>query len=115
MRLAVSAANVAKTRFSLNKLEEQVSGLKVWLFLYPFQLERFFCFCCERIKKEPKVKTETDVGTQGWQDLDVEQLLGVGRHQVFGRLEEIRRRIRQRILFGKKIVGFDISGRCQRS
>ena len=28
----------------------------------------------KRIEKEPKVKTEIDVGTQGWQDLDVEQL-----------------------------------------
>ena len=50
------------------------------------------------IKKEPKVKTEIDVGIQGWQDLDVEQLpeseswRGVGRHQVRGRLEEIWKR-----------------------
>ncbi len=49
----------------------------------------------KRIKKELKVKTEIDVGIQGWQDLDVEQLLEseswkvVGRHQVHGRLEEI--------------------------
>ena len=41
------------------------------------------------------MKTEIDVGIQGWQDLDVEQLpeseswRGVGRHQVRGRLEEI--------------------------
>ena len=48
----------------------------------------------KRIKKEPKVKTEIDVGTQGWQDLDVKQLLEseswreVGSHQVSGRLEE---------------------------
>ncbi len=52
----------------------------------------------KRIKKEPKIKTEIDVGTQGWQDLDVEQLLeseswrGVGRHQARGRLEEIWKR-----------------------
>jgi len=44
------------------------------------------------------VKTEIDVGIQGWQDLDVEQLLeseswrGVGRHQVRGRFEEICKR-----------------------
>jgi Tol biopolymer transport system component len=43
----------------------------------------------KRIEKELKVKTEIDVGTQGWQDLDVKQLLEseswreVGRHQVF--------------------------------
>ncbi len=41
------------------------------------------------------MKTEIDVGIQGWQDLDVEQLLEsecwrkVERHQVRGRLEEI--------------------------
>ncbi len=41
------------------------------------------------------MKTEIDVGIQGWQDLDVEQLpeseswREVGRHQVRGRLEEI--------------------------
>ncbi len=52
----------------------------------------------KRIRKEPKVKTEIDVGTQGWQDLDVEQLLeseswrGVGSHQVGCRLEEIWKR-----------------------
>jgi len=44
------------------------------------------------------VKTEIDVGIQGWQDLDVEQLpkseswREVGRHQVRGRLEEIWKR-----------------------
>ena len=44
------------------------------------------------------MKTEIDVGTQGWQDLDVEQLLEseswrvVGRHQVRGRLQEIWKR-----------------------
>ncbi len=44
------------------------------------------------------MKTEIDVGTQGWQDLDVKQLLEseswrkVGRHQVRGRLEEIWKR-----------------------
>ncbi len=44
------------------------------------------------------MKTEIDVGTQGWQDLDVEQLpeseswREVGRHQVCGRLEEIWKR-----------------------
>ena len=43
----------------------------------------------KRIEKELKVKTEIDVGTQDWQDLDVKQLLEseswreVGRHQVF--------------------------------
>jgi Tol biopolymer transport system component len=43
----------------------------------------------KRIEKEPKVKTEIDVGTQGWQDLDVKQLLEseswreVESHQVF--------------------------------
>ena len=48
--------------------------------------------------KEPKVKTEIDVGTQGWQDLDVKQLLEseswreVESHQVSGRLEEIWKR-----------------------
>ena len=45
------------------------------------------------------MKTEIDVGTQGWQDLDVEQLpeieswREVGRHQVRGRLEEIWKRL----------------------
>ena len=45
------------------------------------------------------MKTEIDVGIQGWQDLDVEQLLEsdswkeVGRHQVPGRLEEIWKRL----------------------
>ncbi len=44
------------------------------------------------------MKIEIDVGTQGWQDLDVKQLLEseswreVGRHQVHGRLEEIWKR-----------------------
>ena len=44
------------------------------------------------------MKTEIDVGTQGWQDLDVKQFLEseswreVGRHQVRGRLEEIWKR-----------------------
>ena len=44
------------------------------------------------------MKTEIDVGTQGWQDLDVKQLLEseswreVGRHQVRGRLGEIWKR-----------------------
>ena len=44
------------------------------------------------------MKTEIDVGIQGWQDLDVEQLpeseswREVGRHQVRGRLEEIWKR-----------------------
>ena len=45
------------------------------------------------------MKTDIDVGTQGWQDLDVEQLpeieswREVGRHQVRGRLEEIWKRL----------------------
>jgi len=49
----------------------------------------------KRIEKEPKVKTEIDVGTQGWQNLDVKQLLEseswreVESHQVSGRIEEI--------------------------
>ncbi len=53
----------------------------------------------KRIKKEPKIKTEIDVGTQGWQDLDVEQLpeseswREVGRHQVRGGLGEIWERL----------------------
>jgi len=40
------------------------------------------------------VKTEIDVGIQGWQDLDVEQLpeseswRGVGRHQVLAGLKK---------------------------
>ena len=44
------------------------------------------------------MKTEIDVGIEGWQDLDVEQLpeseswREVGRHQVRGRLEEIWKR-----------------------
>ncbi len=44
------------------------------------------------------MKTEIDVGTQGWQDLDVKQLLEseswreAGHHQVRGRLEEIWKR-----------------------
>ena len=44
------------------------------------------------------MKTEIDVGTQGWQDLDVKQLLEsenwreVGSHQVSGRLKEIWKR-----------------------
>ena len=44
------------------------------------------------------MKTEIDVGIQGWQDLDVEQLpeseswREVGRYQVRGRLEEIWKR-----------------------
>ena len=52
----------------------------------------------KRIEKEPKVKTEIDVGTQGWQDLDVKQLLEseswreVESHQVSGRIEEIWKR-----------------------
>ena len=41
------------------------------------------------------MKTDIDVGTQGWQDFDVEQLLEseswrvVGRHQVRDRFQEI--------------------------
>ncbi len=44
------------------------------------------------------MKTEINVGTQGWQDLDVKQFLEseswreVGHHQVRGKLEEIWKR-----------------------
>ena len=51
------------------------------------------------------MKTDIDAGTQGWQDLDVEQLpeieswREVGRHQVRGKLEEIwKRPILERVI-----------------
>jgi hypothetical protein len=60
------------------------------------------------------VKTEIDVGIQGWQDLDVEQLpeseswREVERHQVRGRLEEIwKDTVLKRVISIKEIVSFN--------
>jgi hypothetical protein len=62
------------------------------------------------------VKTEIDVGIQGWQDLDVEQLpeseswREVGRHQVRGRLEEIwKDTVLKRVISIKEIVSFNVA------
>ena len=70
----------------------------------------------KRIKKEPKIKTEIDVGIQGWQDRDVEQLpeseswRGVGRHQVRGRLEEIwKDTVLERVISIWEIVSFNVA------
>ena len=60
------------------------------------------------------MKTEIDVGIQGWQDLDVEQLpkseswREVGHHQVRGRLEEIwKRHCTKRVISIEEIVSFN--------
>ena len=73
----------------------------------------------KRIEKEPKVKIEIDVGTQGWQDLDVKQLLEseswreVGSHQVSGRLKEIwKRHCTKRVISREEIVSFNVVRHC---